>query len=131
MIARYEGRAPGPCVHFNGHLDVVEPCLGWSLNPFAGVVRQGRLYGRGACDMKGGIAAAVVALALPAAAQAAPAGSLSQLDDKSGCLVDRSDAGGGCTSVRALRGPARAAPGLPPGLDARPARRFFELQEKP
>ena len=62
VIARYEGREPGPCVHFNGHLDVVEPGLGWSLNPFAGVVRQGRLYGRGTCDMKGGIAAAVVAL---------------------------------------------------------------------
>ena len=62
VIARYEGRAPGACVHFNGHLDVVEPGHGWSVNPFAGVVRQGRLYGRGACDMKGGIAAAVIAL---------------------------------------------------------------------
>ncbi len=62
LIARHEGRMPGPCVHFNGHIDVVEPGHGWSLNPFAGVVREGRLYGRGACDMKGGIAAAVVAL---------------------------------------------------------------------
>jgi succinyl-diaminopimelate desuccinylase len=62
LIARYEGRGPGPCVHFNGHLDVVEPGQGWSLNPFAGAVREGRLYGRGACDMKGGIAAAVIAL---------------------------------------------------------------------
>ncbi len=62
IIARHEGRTPGPCVHFNGHIDVVEPGHGWSLNPFAGVVREGLLYGRGACDMKGGIAAAVVAL---------------------------------------------------------------------
>jgi succinyl-diaminopimelate desuccinylase len=62
VIARYEGRAGGSCVHFNGHLDVVEPGHGWSVNPFAGVVRAGRLYGRGACDMKGGIAAAVIAL---------------------------------------------------------------------
>ncbi len=62
LIARHEGRMPGPCVHFNGHIDVVEPGHGWSLNPFAGVVREGRLFGRGACDMKGGIAAAVVAL---------------------------------------------------------------------
>ena len=62
MIGRYDGRGPGPCVHFNGHLDVVEPGHGWSVNPFAGMVHEGRLYGRGACDMKGGIAAAVVAL---------------------------------------------------------------------
>ena len=62
MIARYEGRGPGACVHFNGHIDVVEPGQGWSVNPFAGTVHDGRVYGRGACDMKGGIAAAVVAL---------------------------------------------------------------------
>jgi succinyl-diaminopimelate desuccinylase len=62
LIARYEGPRPGPCIHFNGHLDVVEPGCGWSLNPFAGAVRDGKLYGRGAADMKGGIAAAVVAL---------------------------------------------------------------------
>lgn len=62
VIGRYEGRGPGPCVHFNGHIDVVEAGHGWSVNPFAGVVRNGRLYGRGTCDMKGGIAAAVVAL---------------------------------------------------------------------
>jgi succinyl-diaminopimelate desuccinylase len=62
VIARYQGRGPGPCVHFNGHIDVVEAGHGWSVNPFAGVVRDGRLYGRGSCDMKGGIAAAVVAL---------------------------------------------------------------------
>jgi succinyl-diaminopimelate desuccinylase len=62
VIARYQGRGPGPCVHFNGHIDVVEAGHGWTVNPFAGVVRDGRLYGRGTCDMKGGIAAAVVAL---------------------------------------------------------------------
>jgi succinyl-diaminopimelate desuccinylase len=62
VIARYQGRGPGPCVHFNGHIDVVEPGHGWTINPFAGIVQGGRLYGRGTCDMKGGIAAAVVAL---------------------------------------------------------------------
>jgi succinyl-diaminopimelate desuccinylase len=62
LIARYEGRAPGPCVHFNGHIDVVEAGHGWTVDPFAGVVRDGRLYGRGSCDMKGGLAAAVIAL---------------------------------------------------------------------
>ncbi len=62
MVARREGAAPGPCVHFNGHIDVVAPGEGWSVDPFAGVVRDGRVYGRGACDMKGGIAAAVIAV---------------------------------------------------------------------
>lgn len=62
MIARKSGARTGRCVHFNGHLDVVTAGHGWSVDPFAAVIRDGRLYGRGACDMKGGIAAAVVAV---------------------------------------------------------------------
>jgi succinyl-diaminopimelate desuccinylase len=62
MVARYEGARPGPCVHFNGHLDVVQTGAGWTVDPFAATVRDGKVYGRGACDMKGGIAAAVVAM---------------------------------------------------------------------
>ena len=61
MIARYESDRAGPCVHFNGHLDVVTAGAGWTVEPFEGVVREGRLYGRGAADMKGGLAAAVIA----------------------------------------------------------------------
>src|SRR5215469_5249963 len=61
VVARIEGRGPGACVHFNGHIDVVEAGRGWTVDPFAGVVRDGRLYGRGTSDMKGGLAAAVVA----------------------------------------------------------------------
>ena len=62
VVARHEGQGSGPCVHFNGHIDVVEAAQGWTVDPFAGVVQDGRLYGRGACDMKGGLAAAVIAL---------------------------------------------------------------------
>jgi succinyl-diaminopimelate desuccinylase len=62
VIARRESGRPGPCVHFNGHIDVVEPGEGWSVDPFAGVVKDGRVYGRGTCDMKGGIAASVIAV---------------------------------------------------------------------
>jgi succinyl-diaminopimelate desuccinylase len=56
-----EGARPGDCVHFNGHHDVVEVGHGWTVDPFGGEVRDGRVYGRGACDMKGGIAAAIIA----------------------------------------------------------------------
>src|SRR5258708_6108238 len=52
-----------PHITFAGHTDVVPPGdeKAWSLQPFAGEVRDGFLYGRGAVDMKGGIACAVAA----------------------------------------------------------------------
>jgi succinyl-diaminopimelate desuccinylase len=61
VIARRPLARPGPTVHFNGHLDVVAAGRGWTIPPFAGMVADGKVYGRGACDMKGGIAAAVIA----------------------------------------------------------------------
>ncbi len=61
IVARREGSAPGECVHFNSHTDVVEIGHGWTVDPFGGEVKDGRVYGRGACDMKGGLAASIVA----------------------------------------------------------------------
>jgi succinyl-diaminopimelate desuccinylase len=61
VVGRRRGREARPSVHLNGHFDVVPAGRGWSLDPFGGVVRDGRIYGRGACDMKAGIAAAVYA----------------------------------------------------------------------
>ena len=51
----------GRVVHLNGHFDVVPAGAGWTVDPFAAVVRDGRIIGRGVCDMKAGIAAAVFA----------------------------------------------------------------------
>jgi succinyl-diaminopimelate desuccinylase len=62
VVARLEGRSPGACVHFNSHIDVVEVGRGWTVDPFGGEVRNGRVYGRGACDMKGGLAASIIAV---------------------------------------------------------------------
>jgi succinyl-diaminopimelate desuccinylase len=62
MVARIEGTRPGDCVHFNGHHDVVETGHGWTTDPFGAEVKDGRIYGRGTCDMKGGIAASVIAV---------------------------------------------------------------------
>ena len=61
VIARKEGRRSGECVHFNSHIDVVQVGKGWTVDPFAGLVRDNRVYGRGSCDMKGGFAASIVA----------------------------------------------------------------------
>ena len=62
VVARIEGDGPGPCVHFNSHIDVVTAGEGWTVDPFGGEIRDGRVYGRGTCDMKGGLAASVVAV---------------------------------------------------------------------
>lgn len=62
VIARIEGKRPGPTVHFNSHIDVVEAGDGWTVDPFAAVVKDGRVYGRGTCDMKGGLAASIIAV---------------------------------------------------------------------
>jgi succinyl-diaminopimelate desuccinylase len=61
VIGRRRGRTERPLVHVNGHFDVVPPGRGWTVDPFGGVVQQNRIYGRGSCDMKAGLAAAVYA----------------------------------------------------------------------
>jgi succinyl-diaminopimelate desuccinylase len=61
IIARREGAHAGDCVHFNAHTDVVAVGSGWTVDPFAGDLIDGKIYGRGACDMKGGLASAIIA----------------------------------------------------------------------
>ena len=61
IIARRDGPHTGDCVHFNSHTDVVDAGLGWTRDPFGGELDDGKIYGRGACDMKGGLAASIIA----------------------------------------------------------------------
>ncbi|MDG1859687.1 MAG: acetylornithine deacetylase/succinyl-diaminopimelate desuccinylase family protein, partial [Emcibacteraceae bacterium] len=62
VIARFETGRKGPCVHFNSHIDVVETGDGWTKDPFSAELIDGKVYGRGACDMKGGLAASIIAV---------------------------------------------------------------------
>lgn len=65
VIAILDGKGHGRSLMFNGHMDTVGTSY-MTVNPFHPVIRAGRIYGRGACDMKGSLAAmmsAVLALA--------------------------------------------------------------------
>src|SRR5260221_5881236 len=63
VIGRLAGAQTGPVLHFNGHIDVVPPGEGWTVAPFGGDVRSGRIYGRGDSDMKDGLDAPAYAIA--------------------------------------------------------------------
>jgi len=79
LFARRGSAAPHFC--YAGHTDVVPPgdVAAWSDDPFSGIVRDGLLYGRGACDMKGGIAAFIAGLTDYLAAKPNHPGSISLL----------------------------------------------------
>lgn len=64
LVATLKGAKEGRRLLFNGHIDVVPPGRldDWSVEPFGGELREGRVYGRGSVDMKGGVAAMAVAL---------------------------------------------------------------------
>ncbi len=63
VVARLRGERPGPIVVLNTHLDTVPAGEGWSVDPFAGVVRDGRVWGLGTSDAKGQAVAMLAALA--------------------------------------------------------------------
>jgi succinyl-diaminopimelate desuccinylase len=62
LIATLDSGAPGPCLMLEGHTDVVSEGsrAQWTREPFGGEVSGGRIYGRGSCDMKAGLAVALV-----------------------------------------------------------------------
>lgn len=62
LPGRSDGRSGGgPLLMLNGHLDTVPPSASMRYPPFAAEVHDGRLWGRGACDMKGAVAAMAAA----------------------------------------------------------------------
>ncbi|MBA3382213.1 MAG: ArgE/DapE family deacylase [Actinobacteria bacterium] len=63
LAATFRGKGGGRSLLLNGHVDAVspEPRERWTSDPFRAKLRDGRLYGRGACDMKGGVACMVFA----------------------------------------------------------------------
>src|SRR5205085_4300560 len=77
LVARIPGRSDGPTLLFLSHTDVVlANAAEWSADPFGGELRDGEIWGRGALDMKGQVAAEAVAIASLAREGFEPAGDL-------------------------------------------------------
>jgi acetylornithine deacetylase/succinyl-diaminopimelate desuccinylase-like protein len=89
LLARLQGRGEAPPLLLYGHVDVV-PVEGqlWTAEPFAGTERDGFIWGRGAIDMKAGVAMLVSAFLAAAAGREPPPGDLVL------CLVSDEEAGG-------------------------------------
>jgi succinyl-diaminopimelate desuccinylase len=87
VIGRLNGSRHCPTLHFNGHLDVVPPGKGWTMDPFAALIKDGRIYGRGVTDQKAGIAASLFAVEAIRRAGVKLSGSVEQsatVDEESG-----------------------------------------------
>ena len=87
VVGTRAGKGRGPVVHFNGHFDVVPAGEGWTVDPFGGEVRDGRIWGSGTGDMKAGLAAAVYAVEALRRAGVETAGALEvsgTVDEESG-----------------------------------------------
>jgi succinyl-diaminopimelate desuccinylase len=90
VVVRIPGRAPGPHLIFDGHVDVVPAGDGWTSDPYRPLIRDGRLIGRGAADMKGGVAAMIAAAEAIQRAEGPLRGSLTLA-----VVADEEEGGGG------------------------------------
>jgi len=78
VVAKWGGSGQGRSLILNGHCDVVptgEATL-WSESPWSGAIRNGKLFGRGSCDMKGGLVAGLLAIRALHTLGFRPAGNL-------------------------------------------------------
>ena len=98
------GDATGPSLLLNGHVDVVsaEPLERWTKEPFGAEVADGRMYGRGACDMKGGVAAMLLGVEAAFAAGELPGKIVYQ-------SVIEEECGGNGALAAVLEGPSADA----------------------
>ncbi len=62
LVVHLPGRGGGPRMLLNAHVDTVPLCDGWTVDPFAGIEKDGRVYGLGALDMKAGVVICVFLL---------------------------------------------------------------------
>lgn len=117
VIARKAG-GEGPCVHFNSHYDVVPPAEGWTRDPYGAEIADGRIYGRGTCDMKGGLAASMIA-----AEALADLGGWRGAIEVSGVADEESGGFGGAacrTAISALRARTEYIPAIAQRLTHQP-----------
>src|SRR5579884_154165 len=111
VLARIGGAGRGRSVLFNGHMDTVPVGHGkWTDSPWSGALREGRLYGRGSFDMKGGLAAQFGALCALRKHGIRPGG-----DVYAESVVDEEWGGGGGTLAARLHGPKADACAIPEG----------------
>jgi acetylornithine deacetylase len=108
LAARFAGAGSGRTLLFNGHIDVVsiEPRERWTHDPFAAVVADGRVHGRGSCDMKGGVACMVFAAEVLADLHIPLAGDLIV----NTVSEEESTGAGGLAMARELRADAAIVP---------------------
>lgn len=118
LVARFPGTGGGRVLLLNGHVDVVGagPLDAWDHPPFDGVVANGTVRGRGACDMKGGVACMVFAAEVLAELDVRLAGDLLV----NTVTEEESTGAGGLVSARTLTADGAIVP-EPSGLDVWPA----------
>jgi acetylornithine deacetylase len=114
LEARFAGTGGGKSLLLNGHVDVVDAGSldGWAHDPFAAVVAEGLVHGRGSCDMKGGVACMVFAAELLARLGVHLGGDLVV----NTVTEEESTGAGGLATARTLRADAAIVP-EPTGLN--------------
>jgi acetylornithine deacetylase len=113
VLARMPCEGNGPSLLFCGHIDAVTPGVpeSWHTPPFDPSIRDGRLYGRGAADMKGGVAAMIIA-----AEVVSDLGLRSHGELFVGTVTDEEFNGGGAVAL-AARGPRFGGAIVPEATD--------------
>ena len=128
IVATCKGTGGGRSLLLNGHTDVIPVAGGtWSDDPWSGKIKNGRIYGRGSCDMKSGVASHIMAVECMLAAGAKPKG-----DVYINVVVDEEVSGHGTldTVIRGYKADAGIS-GETSGLAVQPAcigRIWFEIE---